>query len=349
MAAGLGIPPENIPAFRQGLANTVQRMTGEAQPQPTLRIDGYLPLSDLSLELVADLERLAPFGPGNPSLVLATRNLALSGYGAVGRRDEHLLLTVEDETGRQQRSIWWQGAGWPLPEGRFDLAYTVRASTYRGQRDVQVAWVDYRMVEGAPVVLRPSPAKVEVVDYRKEDDPLSILRSLQAQEGLQVWSEADTRPALQGRDRLALQPGKALAIWSIPPGPAELQEAIRRAAPEKIYLFAHDPHMDQPEPFLRRLAGLVKYTLRANQGQTSLSALAAATAQRVSAVLSGLLWLQDHGYVRLLQQEVDQVALAPADAPGASHSPATTAIKNMLDESAAYRTYYLRADKDRLI
>jgi single-stranded-DNA-specific exonuclease len=151
MAAGLSIDPERIPDFRIAISRTLQDMGVELQAEKSLQIDGYLTLPELSLSLVEDFERLAPFGAGNPPVVLATRNLKLTGYVAVGRNDEHLQLTIEDELGHSMRSIWWQGAGYPLPETPFDLAYSVRASTYRGQRDVQVEWVDYRLIESQKI------------------------------------------------------------------------------------------------------------------------------------------------------------------------------------------------------
>ena len=60
MAAGLSIASERIPEFRRALARSVRAQLGDVQPEATLQIDGYLSLVELSLDLVADLERLAP-------------------------------------------------------------------------------------------------------------------------------------------------------------------------------------------------------------------------------------------------------------------------------------------------
>mgnify|MGYP000447732720 CR=1 FL=1 len=40
--------------------------------------------------------------------------------------------------GAERQVIWWDGGSEPLPEGRFDLAYVARNSTYRGTRELQV-------------------------------------------------------------------------------------------------------------------------------------------------------------------------------------------------------------------
>ncbi len=199
MAAGLSIDPERIAEFRRKLGRSVAAQLGEAAAEPALIIDGHLPLADLSLDLVADLERLAPFGPGNPRLTMVSPNHSLAGERIIGRSGDHRLLTVEDATGARQQVVWWQGAGWPLPEGRFDLAYSARASTWRGQRSVQIEWVDVRPVPGAVIVI--PPARPAVVDQRRVAQPAAMLEALRAQPGVQVWCEGEARHALCGHDR----------------------------------------------------------------------------------------------------------------------------------------------------
>ncbi len=344
MAAGLAISPEHIPDFRRRLARTIREMVGEARLETTLQIDGYLPLSALSLELVCDLERLAPFGPGNPRLVLAAPRLRLTGYASVGRNEEHLLLKVEDENEQAQRVIWWQGANWPLPDGLFDLAYSVRSSNYRGQRDVQVEWVDARPVGGEAIELR-RPA-FEVVDYRRHPDAAQLLQQFQAMPDVQIWGE--TQPGCL--DRRALRTGKTLVIWTAPPGRAELSQVLEQVQPEKIYLVGVDPAMDQPETFLRQLVGMLKHALKREQGVADIQRLAAATAQRPAAVRAGINWLQARGYIRVVEQAGDFLRLAQGDGtPTAELAQARQVLKRTLEESAAFRTFFRKADPKALL
>lgn len=350
MAAGLSIDPERIPEFRRGLARAVRAQLGGVQPEANLQIDGYLPLADLSLDLVADLERLAPFGPGNPPLTLASRGLSLKSHKTLGREAEHLLLQVEDESGITQQVVWWQGAGWPLPQGRFDLAYHVRASTFGGQRDVQVEWVDFRPQEEPEVTVQVEQRVIEVQDYRQEAHPLPVLQRIQAQEDVQVWCEADAQDRLGGRDRYELSACETLVIWTTPPGPEELQVALEKSAPQKVVLFAVDPASVGLQAFLKRIAGLAKHALRDHQGQVRLSALAALTAQREVCVRKGLSWLQANGHVQIQAIDGDLIQLAPGDGHRLDTGAELAAqLKALLNESAAYRSYYVRADKNILV
>jgi single-stranded-DNA-specific exonuclease len=355
MAAGLAIDPERITEFRRALSRTVLAMlaaAGEHQvPLGSLQIDGYLPLADLSLDLVEELERLAPFGSGNPPLTLASKNLSLTSHSTVGRSSEHLQLVVEDEEGVARRVIWWQGGGSPLPQGRFDLAYVVRASDYRGQQDVQVEWVDARAIEAPALLSPPTPAGgIEVVDHRQAPDPQGLVDNLRSQLDVQVWSEAGHKAALGGQDRQGLAPAQALAIWTTPPGPGELRAAVERVSPQTVYLFGIDPGLDDVEPFLQRLAGLVKRVLNAHGGQVSVSTLAAATAQREATVRAGLEWLASRGHVSVQHMDEGEVRLvAGSGAAAADLSSVTARLRELLQETAAYRAYFAAADAEMLV
>jgi single-stranded-DNA-specific exonuclease len=348
MAAGLAIDPERILEFRRKLSRSVAAELGAIRAEPALAIDGYLPLADLSLDLVADLERLAPFGPGNPRLVLVSPNHALLSHTTIGRHAEHRSLTVDDAAGGSQQVLWWQGAGWPLPEGRFDLAYSARTSTWRGQRNVQVEWVDARPVPGEPVVVQP--ARPAIVDHRRAPQPTTLLEQLRGQPGMQVWCEGEARRRLGGQDRCELAPANTLVIWTIPPGRAELQAALDRVKPKEVVLFADDPGMDQFDAFLQRLAGLAKHALRTENGLVSVPRLAAATAQRATVVRLGLRWLVSRGHMCIRTEEGDAVWLAAGDGTsGPDLLAVTTQLRDLLAETAAFRRYFAQADAEVLL
>jgi len=350
MAAGLSIDPSKILEFRQAISTTIQRLGVGLQGEKDIQIDAYLSLPDLSLELVEDLERLAPFGAGNPPPVFATKGVRLTGYAAVGRSSDHLLLTIEDEMAHTQRCIWWQGAGYALPAEKFDLAYSVRASTYRGQRDVQVEWIDYRELSGELISLSTRKAAPQLIDLRHDPQPLQKIIELHSSAQLEIWGEAWVKPEPPCLTRLALHPGPNLAIWTIPPGPEELKSALILVQPAQVFLFAVNPGMDEPRQFLKRLVGILKSHLQNTAAVASLATLAAATAQRQVAVIAGLEWLDAHGHLQLVSIHQDEVKIS---LPGRKKKEAASAyssrLKALLAESAAYRRYYLSAGEDRLI
>ena len=350
MAAGISIDPGRIPEFRRALSRTVQKMMGDVGREASLQVDGTLSLADISLDLVADLERLAPFGPGNPALTLVSRGLSLTSHREIGRNGEHLQLIVEDESGMSQKVVWWQGVGWPLPQGKFDLAYVVRSSNFRGNREVQVEWIDARQIEEPAVGIRAKPRSIEIEDYRLEPNPLAILKRLQSQGDIQVWCESETDAEIAGKDRCELSPALVLAIWTVPPGPSELQSALEQVSPKKVHLFGVNPGLDQSEPFLKRLAGLLKYALSSTQGYASVTKLAAATAQREDVIRKGFAWFIAKGLFEVSNGDDDGLKISKGAGTVSADLPKITKqLRVLLIESAAYRAHFMKTEKDRLI
>ncbi len=347
MAAGLSLPAERINEFRWRLSRVVGEMLGVAGEEKPLALDADLPLSDISLPLALELERLAPFGPGNPAPLLVSRNHSVSSSRTVGRYQDHRVLDLEDDAGNVQRVFWWQGAGWPLPEGRFDLAYRVRASTFRGQRDVQVEWVAAQSIAEAAVEIRAR--SLQALDWRTAADPLASLAGLRQAGDVQVWTEATHRRQVGGADRTQLTPGETLVVWTAPASRSDLLAVLARVQPRQVVLVGVDPQLDGLEAFLARLAGLLKPVLAGDE-EVSLSYLAAATAQRDVVVRAGLRWLAASGHLRIEEDGDDGVRIADGSGVVTNELPEAAAnLQALLSETAAYRRFFSRAEPSSIL
>ncbi|GAP15023.1 single-stranded-DNA-specific exonuclease RecJ [Longilinea arvoryzae] len=345
MAAGLGLHPENLPAFQRRLNRAILDQTGGKPLVQQLEVDGYLDLNAIDLALVESLDRLAPFGAGNPPLTLASRDLRILSETPVGRNGEHVQLVVEAPDGASRKVIWWQGAGLPRPDGPFDLAYTLSASNFRGQAQVQMEWLHARPIEREkPVEIQHAKAAYRIADLRADADPEFTLTHLPPADERMVWAEGEI-PGKCGLGRHKLQSASELVIFTCPPGPRELAGVLERVQPEKVTLLAYSPSGDDPEAFKRRLAGLLIFALKHREGRTSLVELAAATAQRESTIRAGLDWLAAHGDIRFTLDETGQVQLTGGGiSDEGAQQTAMRRITILLDETAAYRAYYRRAD-----
>ncbi len=352
MAAGLSIEPNRIPEFRRSLGRTVASMGAVAEAK--LVVDGYINFNELTIDLTVDLERLAPFGIGNPPLVLVNRRMRLVNQAPVGQEKEHMLATVQDELGTTHRLIWWHGATFLQPESVFDLAFTARSSNFRGQKTIQFEWVDWRPVEET-IDLKLVRKPHEVLDYRNEQHPEFLLLRLLAESEMQVWAEGDALKKLKkqkiaARNRLELIPAEPLVIWTAPASPEVLFDIMGKIRPTRIILFAVNPETDSPEYFFQRLTGLVKYSLSKREGLVQLENIAAAMAQRQLTVRWGIYWLAAGGHIEVCEEQGNNLWLAQ-DGKVESQALQKTSdmVRSLLEETHAYREYYSRMDKDLLV
>jgi single-stranded-DNA-specific exonuclease len=343
MAGGFAIQSDRIAEFRSGLFHTLQ----EARPvQPVLRIDGNVALNELTLELAQDLERLAPFGPGNPRFVLAARDLSIGAVKAFGRSSEHVRLRVVDQRGGEAEVIRWQGAREAMPESTFDLALRPSSHYYKGELEIQLEWVAARPSR-QPLSLTPSRRAIELIDFRQDARPQDKVKRLQAK-GVQFWSEAVEEDELAVHSRLDLVPSAGLAIWTIPPGPAELRAAVRTVKPETIYLFAHSHEGQSMALFTEQLIGLAKFAISQKGGGFEISRAAAALGHRDVTVETGILWLEQQGYFLAQKKEGKVWKLGIGDAHGQVPAEPSKELKDLLRETAAFRDYWQSADVSSL-
>ncbi|HLF74364.1 MAG TPA: single-stranded-DNA-specific exonuclease RecJ [Anaerolineales bacterium] len=355
MAAGLALEAGRLRGFRKGLGRAIEVQLGKiVREEPALQIDAWLGLNEINLELAESMETLAPFGAGNPSITLATHNVKLRSVTTIGRAKEHLRLNVEDDDGNMQSVLWWGGAGEPLPEegSKFDIAYSLRASTFRGEKRITLQFEEFRIIAEAPPELRPP--RIEIIDYRLES--AGLLARIQEQDssqpqghapGLQIWAEGADKA--RGKNRFELSQADELAIWTTPPSPAELRDVLEVVRPKKVYLFGVSPGAEKTDQFLSRLAGMAKFIINQRGGDAKIGELAAATAQRVNAVRLGLEWLAAGGHISI-QRDEDAVRLAVGNGELNQYAQRELylGVKGILEEAAAYRAHFGRANAESL-
>jgi single-stranded-DNA-specific exonuclease len=347
MAAGLSLDATNLPIFRRNMVREVEKALGAAQLQEAvLQIDNWLELPDISLELVLQIESLAPFGPGNEELVMATRNLALKSVTEVGRNAEHLRVTVVDQAANLLTTMWWGGAGEGLPEGIFDLAYTLRASNFRGKQQVAAEFVGWRA--GAAMVVEVRETR-KILDWRDETDKVGKLRSFMAKGSSKtvIWAEGTHKTEIGGLARHELTEAETLVIWTAPPSQRVLQAAIDRVQPKVVVLAAANPDQAAAKVFIERLTGLVKFAMEHKGGRASLDSLAAATVQDEATIRLGVEWLEKRGKISYRIGLDGEIRFTPAESEGDKQASdrIRALIQQALDETAAYRAYFMRAQK----
>jgi len=337
MAAGMAFDADKLPEFRRGLGQAIEKQLGEiVREEPALQIDAWLELSEINLELAGSLEVLAPFGAGNPSLVLASRDVKIKSVSTIGKTKEHLRLHIEDEKGNVQSILWWGGMGEDLPEpgSKFDIAYSLRSSTFRGQKQVTLQFTDFRIIHDANKTIEVKKEGFEIIDCRLMAGRFDSLKI-----GTLIWAEGSEKA--KGKSRFDLHQADEFAIYTTPPSQVELRKALEIVKPQVVTVFAIQPAEERPEDFLSRLAGLCKYVINQRSGKTSIHKLTAAMASHDAAVIIGLNWLAAGGQLSVSIEE-DLVGLwtESHDKNPYLQAELIIALKGVLSETSAYRKYF---------
>jgi len=157
MAAGLKLAEPALPGFTEQLIETVNRELSPADLSPKLRIDCDATLAELTPGAAAQLEQLAPFGPGNPRVSLrigVDEPLVIDGRPSpLGSTGKHFAMFVRQGADGARRSVMrlvaWRKSAWldEIPPGaRIEVVVCPKLNTWNGRASVEPELLDLRVV-----------------------------------------------------------------------------------------------------------------------------------------------------------------------------------------------------------
>jgi len=148
MAAGFTVETQHLGALRDFLAERARAALGQDALVPELRIDGMLATAAATPELLALVDRLGPFGTGNPEPRFALANLRVVKAEVAG--GEHVRCILADGAGAGRikgvafRSLESElGPALLNGQGRgFHVAGHLRPDNWQGREEVQLVLDD---------------------------------------------------------------------------------------------------------------------------------------------------------------------------------------------------------------
>jgi len=145
-AAGFELPGSRLEEFKTSFLQVANELLLPGQLSPQLMVDAEIDLSELSLELVAELNQFEPFGMGNPRPLLSAKGLHLKGRPQiVGTR--HLKFWVNQD-GHTLEVIGFHMADRSLERRRskdeLEILFSPNVNTWRGKTSVQLNLKDFR-------------------------------------------------------------------------------------------------------------------------------------------------------------------------------------------------------------
>ncbi|HEY2310613.1 MAG TPA: single-stranded-DNA-specific exonuclease RecJ [Gaiellaceae bacterium] len=211
-AAGLSIAEENVEAFGEAFAERAAAVLDDEDLEPVTSIDAVVARgADLSLDLCAEIAKLAPFGLGNPAPTLLAPGCGLAEVATVGD-GKHLRFRVRRD-GRDAGSGIAFGQGSRLeqlrPDASYDVAFRLEENHWNGTVAPQlVVRRIFRTATRYRELHAWLAAEWKKPESARDAEALAIFAELQLAEGGQ---RRDLLESQRFRDLLASEPPLAAA------------------------------------------------------------------------------------------------------------------------------------------
>ena len=333
LAAGLSLPLDNLPLFRDALNRQLREQQGAAalENANTIHADITVTVADLGKALFRELKFLEPCGMGNPVPRLLLRHVWFRNAWNENLRDRAggKLRYIKTEFDLHDNStptgfpgLWWEHYREALPNGLCDVIVELDFNTYKKRYEV-------RLLEVRPsrVVAVPQAALNQLVDRRKS--PESAVQAADPAVDLAQSSPPFVSPQ-----------GDGLAITQCPENWQDLQRwlSLANQQQQSLTLAYGSPPEKPPAEVLSVLMGLAKYLYRTGTTATR-PQLQAKLAIGDRSLDLGLSALASLGFI-LERSEAGLAVLGTPDAIAPTYPAAVYTFLNAVAEELFRQRYF---------
>lgn len=236
-AAGLSLPTENLPLFREGINQQLRQQVDNTAMMLTIEADLIVTVADLGKDLFDELKLLEPCGMGNPIPKLLIQNCRFTNVwhdtkDRQGRKIQYIKTTFnlwDDSVTQGFPGVWWGHYKDEIPqEDHCDVIVELDFNTYRKRHEVRLIAVKTTTNHFAS---NSYIAQELIIDRRNNSNQLEEIYSGKIlKQCPQNWDE------MQKKYRQAIAERQKLVLAYAPPPEISPQETWRQLVGIAKYL-----------------------------------------------------------------------------------------------------------------
>lgn len=140
MAAGFTVATRHIKSLKNKLTQIANEELKNKDLAREQKIDMVIPFARINWELYEAVQKLMPFGMGNPEPVFASKNVEVVGCKGVGKDKKHLKLRLKDEYKYLDAIAFNFGDFFDRinPTDKIDIAYKIKPDDWNGNNRLQL-------------------------------------------------------------------------------------------------------------------------------------------------------------------------------------------------------------------
>jgi single-stranded-DNA-specific exonuclease len=145
-SGGFSVESHAIHSLEKNLAEVFEKIKGQKR-EDIEYVDGEITADDVNYDTYRIIEKLAPYGTGNPKPVFIFRNITLSGVKQFGKENNHLEITFNKTNGRSVVAIGFfmspeTFSKQPVKGSVISLVASMEKSMFRGRPELRLRIID---------------------------------------------------------------------------------------------------------------------------------------------------------------------------------------------------------------
>ncbi|MGM0414733.1 MAG: hypothetical protein ACQEQP_06105, partial [Bacillota bacterium] len=348
-AAGFRLEEKFLKFFNKKIEVILNEKVNLLSEAKIIEVDLELELEEINYQEFRSIERLEPFGRGNPEPVFLTEGCLLKNKRKISEA-KYFKLVIE-KSGIRKQAVCFQDSFEIAEASRVDLIYQLEQADYNDLDNIRLKILEYKEVEAdreVENISRQSSREIELIDWRGRDrNQLKFDSDAKVVYYREGFGQIKLEPVI---DRYQYRAADKLVFLTLPPSFEIFKELISATGAAEVYLAYSRAEQRREKKFIQQLAGILKGSLNKDgRARVDLYRLTVLTVQLEETVELGLRYLEGRGYIDIFSSDKRFYWIRPGQqADSKSEERFRDNLMELLDEKQAFTRFMTEEKVDRI-
>ncbi len=347
---------------KSSLNNTIKDMLNGQELKPFVEVDLKLTPTDITEQLVRELEVFEPFGAANPNPVFAVENLVIKEKKIMGKDSSHLKLLC-DAGGHELTCIWWQKGDLPLNAGDvLDILFHPAINEFNGNTYLQLIIQDAHSDAIEYEKDTTATQDLKIFDHRKKTNILPMVDDYvkTSKHNIRLLAESKAvvdslKPYKNLSERIfnrnTPEPCDAIMFFDYPADRHALCEIMEKTSAALIHLMGYEVKHFSQEEFVMTAFKMLKYAANYSHGEVEIYKFASFLGKSDEVV--GLLFslFEEAGVIKIQSRSGHAITITLDESVNPAkilHLPAYANLVQAAGDCEEFQTFLLTEDIDKV-
>lgn len=254
------------------LSDSINEIIGDEKLSFTPQADLIIEPSDINFDLISIINKLEPCGASNPKPVFELQNINLDSYKIIGQNNNHLKITVSDESSLSFNCVYWNKTELPYKKNsKIDLFFAPQLNTFNGNTTVQL---EIKHIQGDEI---NQLNNLKILDHRKKFDIYEQISDYLSNENNDIIVFAENKNTIEKlcsynffKERIVkrnnLRKSRQIMFFDYPADKESFKNIINNVEPQIVHIMQkHSEHLTA-EGTIKQLFGMLKYICNHENG-----------------------------------------------------------------------------------
>ena len=314
----------------------------------------FLEPNDITIDTVKLIDKLQPFGSGNPSPLFAMESVVLDNFRMMGQENNHLKMFVSKDNSSILECIKWNYPDFNIPlNSKLDILFSLKINNFNDKSTVQLMVED---IHSEFLNKKNIASDIKVLDHRNKKNIINqvfdFVASSKKKTGIFIENPALIKQLkipeqisnkLFSRSEIPTDI-EQLMFFDIPATSDEFSLIINNTGASLVHLMNFDISELNIDTFITRLSGMLKYSLSNLSGELNIERLSKAFGVENDVIECALTLFDEVSMINLNKtgENIYYInQLHPIELSKIKESPMYLELSDLIDKINNFRNFYL--------